>query len=92
MTPYMTYVVGLGAFLVGLVGIKVALEEDTNIVPGIVLTVIGAGLLALSFLVNVGVLGFLRMREHLADLFSVKVTRSTKIAEALIKMERPSRR
>jgi Zn-dependent protease with chaperone function len=27
------------------------------------------------------------MREHLADLFSVKVTRSTKIAEALIKME-----
>ena len=41
----------------------------------------------LSFLVNVGVLGFLRMREHLADLFSVKVTRSTKIAETLVKME-----
>jgi len=87
MAPYMTYVVGFGAFIVGVTWTKLAFEEGDNILPGIALSVFGGALLLLSFLVNVGVLGFLRMREHLADLFSVKVTRSTKIAEALVKME-----
>jgi heat shock protein HtpX len=87
MAPYMTYVVGFGAFLFGVTWIKLAFEEGDNPLPGIALSVFGGALLLLSFLVNVGVLGFLRMREHLADLFSVKVTRSTKIAEALVKME-----
>ena len=30
MTPYMTYVVGFGAFLVGVTWIKLAFEEGNN--------------------------------------------------------------
>jgi len=92
MVPYMTYVVGFGAFLVGVTWIKLAFEEGDNPLPGIALTIFEGALLLLSFLVNVGVLGFLRMREHLADLFSVKVARVQKSPRRLSRWRRRWRR
>jgi len=85
--PFLTYAVGLGAFVTGVAFVKFAFEDGDDPLLGIVLAVVGGALLVLSFLVNVGLLGFLRMREHLADVFAAKVTRSTKIAEALVKLE-----
>jgi len=85
MTPYMAYVMGFGAFLLGVTWTKLAFEEGDNPLPGIALSVFGDALLLLSFLVNVGLLGFLRMREHLADL--CEGHEGHKIAETLIKME-----
>lgn len=55
MAPYMTYVVGFGAFLVGVTSIKLAFEEGDNHLPGIALTIFRGALLLLSFLINVGV-------------------------------------
>jgi heat shock protein HtpX len=54
---------------------------------GLAMALMGAALAALSFIVNLAVLGFSRIREHLADAFSVKATRSLKIVSALEKIE-----
>jgi len=48
----------------------------------------GAVLAGFAGIAGVGVLGFSRMREHLADLHSVRVTGDSKVVDALAKIER----
>jgi Zn-dependent protease with chaperone function len=54
---------------------------------GLSLAFLGASLMFAAFIANVGLLGFLRIREHLADTYSVKTTKSTKVVDALRKVE-----
>jgi Zn-dependent protease with chaperone function len=49
---------------------------------------VGLLLAAASYLANIGVLAFSRVREHLADMYSVRVTGGTEIVQALEKIER----
>jgi heat shock protein HtpX len=49
---------------------------------------VGLLLAAASYLANIGVLAFSRVREHLADMYSVRVTGGTEIVPALKKIER----
>jgi heat shock protein HtpX len=58
------------------------------LVIGLVAIIVGLLLTIASYLANIGVLAFSRVREHLADMYSVKVTGGTKIVPALEKIER----
>jgi Zn-dependent protease with chaperone function len=49
---------------------------------------VGLLLTIASYLANIGVLAFSRIREHLADMYSVRVTGDTGIASALVRIER----
>jgi heat shock protein HtpX len=55
---------------------------------GLVAVAVGLMLTAASYLANVGVLAFSRVREHLADMYSVRATGGTEIVPALEKIER----
>jgi heat shock protein HtpX len=69
--------VALGAYF----GVFIAL------VIGLMAVMVGLLLTVASFLANIGVLAFSRIREHLADMYSVRVTGDTRIASALVKIE-----
>jgi heat shock protein HtpX len=58
------------------------------IVIGLIAIIVGLLLTIASYLANIGVLAFSRVREHLADMYSVRVTGGTKIVPALEKIER----
>ena len=70
--------VALGAYFAVLIAIVIGLIA---IMVGLLLTVA-------SYLANIGVLAFSRVREHLADMYSVRVTGGTEIVQALEKIER----
>jgi heat shock protein HtpX len=70
--------VALGAYF----GVLIA------IVIGLIAIMVGLLLTVASYLANIGVLAFSRVREHLADMYSVRVTGDTRIASALLKIER----
>lgn len=70
--------VALGAYFAVLIAIVIGLIA---IMVGLLLTVA-------SYLANIGVLAFSRIREHLADMYSVRVTGGTEIVQALEKIER----
>jgi heat shock protein HtpX len=55
---------------------------------GLAAAAVGLMLTAASYLANVGVLAFSRVREHLADMYSVRATGGTEIIPALEKIER----
>jgi heat shock protein HtpX len=55
---------------------------------GLAAVAVGLMLTVASYLANVGVLAFSRVREHLADMYSVRVTGGTEIVPALEKIER----
>ena len=55
---------------------------------GLALMLVGAILAAISFVASLAVLGFSRVREHLADSFSVKATGNDTVASALRKIEK----
>ena len=57
-------------------------------VIGLIAVMVGLLLTIASYLANIGVLAFSRIREHLADIYSVRVTGDTRIASALVKIER----
>ncbi len=69
--------VALGAYF----GVLIA------IVIGLMAVMVGLLLTVASYLANIGVLAFSRVREHLADMYSVRVTGDTRIASALVKIE-----
>lgn len=69
--------VALGAYFAVLIAIVIGLIA---IMVGLLLTVA-------SYLANIGVLAFSGIREHLADMYSVRVTGDTRIASALVKIE-----
>ncbi len=58
------------------------------LVIGLMAVMVGLLLTIASYLANIGVLAFSRIREHLADIYSVRVTGDTRIASALLKIER----
>jgi heat shock protein HtpX len=58
------------------------------LVIGLMAVAVGLLLTIASYLANIGVLAFSRIREHLADMYSVRVTGDTGIASALVKIER----
>ena len=57
-------------------------------IAGGLLGFLGAVLAGFAGIAGVGVLGFSRMREHLADLHSVRVTGDSRVVDALAKIER----
>ena len=58
------------------------------LIIGLMAVMVGLLLTIASYLANIGVLAFSRIREHLADMYSVRVTGDTRIASALVKIER----
>jgi heat shock protein HtpX len=62
------------------------------LVVGLMAIMVGLLLTIASYLANIGVLAFSRVREHLADMYSVRVTGDTKIVSALVKIERAIKR
>jgi heat shock protein HtpX len=69
--------VAFGSFFVVLIALVIGLIA---IMVGLLLTIA-------SYLANIGVLAFSRVREHLADMYSVRVTGGTEIVQALQKIE-----
>jgi heat shock protein HtpX len=57
------------------------------LVIGLIAIMVGLLLTIASYLANIGVLAFSRVREHLADMYSVRVTGGTEIVQALEKIE-----
>jgi heat shock protein HtpX len=97
LTPYLTYVIGFASLVMGVLLIistpHVSGERGEGgwaplltFFGGIFITIFGAMLMFLAFIANVGFLGFSRIREHLADMYSVKSTKGTKIINALKKI------
>ena len=70
--------VALGAYFAVLIAIVI----------GLIAVMVGLLLTVASYLANIGVLAFSRIREHLADMYSVRVTGGTEIVQALEKIER----
>jgi heat shock protein HtpX len=97
LTPYLTYVIGFAILLTGTYMVMGASyisgerEEDggaslLTFFGGILISLFGALLMLMAFIANMGLLGFSRIREHLADMYSVKSTRSAKLVDALRKI------
>jgi heat shock protein HtpX len=85
LTPYLTYILGTIALIFGIGLIK---SRDLRaLLGGIVLSVIGIAVILVSIVANLGLLAFSRVREHLADISSVKTTGGTKLVDALKKIE-----
>jgi heat shock protein HtpX len=100
LTPFFVYAVGLLSIFLGM-GIIMsaaggAQRQSRGAQSGVLVELaigaaaISVGLLlaAASYLANIGVLAFSRVREHLADMYSVRVTGGTEIVQALEKIER----
>lgn len=66
---------------------SIGLTALAGFLGGLALILVGAVLAAASFVATLAVLGFSRTREHLADTFSVRLTRSDAVASALRKIE-----
>ena len=100
LTPFFVYAVGLLSIFLGM-GIIMsaaggAQRQSRGAQSGVLVELaigsaaIAVGLLlaAASYLANIGVLAFSRVREHLADMYSVRATGGTEIVQALEKIER----
>jgi heat shock protein HtpX len=85
LTPYLTYILGTIALIFGIGLIKSG--DLRALLGGIMLSIIGVAVILVSIVANLGLLAFSRVREHLADIFSVRVTGGTKIVDALRKIE-----
>jgi heat shock protein HtpX len=85
LTPYLTYILGTIVLIFGIGFIKS--RDLRGLLGGIVLSIIGVAVILVSVVANLGLLAFSRVREHLADVSSVKTTGSTKIVDALRKIE-----
>jgi heat shock protein HtpX len=100
LTPFFVYAVGLLSIFLGMSIIMSAAggaqrqsrgaQSGVLVELAIGVAAISVGLLlaAASYLANIGVLAFSRVREHLADMYSVRVTGGTEIVQALEKIER----
>jgi heat shock protein HtpX len=100
LTPFFVYAVGLLSIFLGMSIImsaaRGAQRRSRGAQSGVLVELaigaaaISVGLLlaAASYLANIGVLAFSRVREHLADMYSVRVTGGTEIVQALEKIER----
>jgi heat shock protein HtpX len=85
LTPYLTYILGTIALVFGIGLIK---SRDLRaLLGGIMLSIIGIAVILVSIVANLGLLAFSRVREHLADISSVKTTGGTKLVDALKKIE-----
>jgi heat shock protein HtpX len=85
LTPYLTYILGVIVLVFGIGFIK---SKDLRLLlGGIVLSIMGVAVILVSIVANLGLLAFSRVREHLADIYSVRVTGDTKILDALRKIE-----
>jgi heat shock protein HtpX len=62
-------------------------RSSYNSLAALISMIIGFWLIVIGGLLNLPVLGFSRLREHLADIYSVKALRNTLIAQALQKIE-----
>jgi len=69
-------------------GMSAGAEAYGSGIAGVLLGFLGAVLAGFAGVAGIGVLGFSRMREHLADLHSVRVTGDSKVVDALAKIER----
>jgi len=89
-TPMLTYLLGLTLLLTGYVLITEApksREEGSGAgLAGLTLVLLGAVVTALAMVLNIAVLAFSRVREHMADIYSVRTTRNDAIATALDKI------
>lgn len=100
LTPFLVYIIGVVAVIFGLSVFSAAPRvarsnrEGSAGFIGLAMAVIGMftvvfGLLMAVFsaIVNISVLAFSRIREHLADIYSVDALRSNALASALAKLE-----
>jgi heat shock protein HtpX len=100
LTPFFVYAVGLLSIFLGASIIMSAAggaqrqsqgaQSGALVELAIGSAAISVGLLlaTASYLANIGVLAFSRVREHLADMYSVRATGGTEIIPALEKIER----
>jgi len=100
LTPFLTYIIGVVALLFGWALIAAGLHTARSSQEGssglIGLAMIGFGMIAAIFglfmtvfsvIVNIPVLAFSRIREHLADMYSADTLKSGALASALTKLE-----
>lgn len=100
LIPYFAYIISI-AFILGgyfvVKGSSSTLQSSRGnnqlaglfgVIIGVLILVLGFILLVLSIIVNASVMAFSRIREHLADLYSVKATKSIKIAHALLELDK----
>lgn len=84
LLPYVLFMSGLSMVAYA----NASMREGSHRPEAGLAGIFGVIILLLAFLLTAGVLGFSRVREHLADLFSAEVTKSDKIVDALAKLEK----
>jgi len=100
LTPFLVYMIGVGIALAGYAmitaGTSVARTSDREESRGLGLSMMLGGLVGVlmgiavtvsAFIINIPVLAFSRIREHLADIYSVDTLRSNALLSALRKIE-----
>ena len=96
--PYVTFMIGIMAITYAMAianGIKEVSRDHFHAyqnygllgLGAMLMAFIGAILAGFAVMANIGILGFSRMREHAADIYSAEVTGSTKVLDALKKIE-----
>lgn len=96
-TPMLTYVIGIALIIAGY-SIVISVSEAARYrrsdegsgfaaLFGLGLMAAGIATTAMAIVVNLAVLAFSRIREHLADLYAVRATGNDAIARALEKIE-----
>ena len=90
-TPMATYIIGTAMLFLGYAFIAgAARSREGGFVAGLIglgMIALGAVITVLAIIVNLAVLAFSRIREHMADLYSVRATGGDAIVRALVKIE-----
>jgi len=102
-TPFLMYIIGIGAIIFGLTAISTASQmarastyrdrQDSGLATLFVFSIgaasilLGALMVLISIATNIPILAFSRLREHLADIYSVDTLKNNALATALTKIE-----